>query len=59
MLIWQKMESNDWSLPSKNTWRERNNTESKTQQQQVIMSVASLTQIQESFIAVRIIVFYF
>lgn len=55
----QKMESNDWSLPSKNTWRERNNTESKTQQQQVIMSVASLTQIQESFIAVRIIVFYF
>ncbi|XP_019125405.2 hormonally up-regulated neu tumor-associated kinase homolog B [Larimichthys crocea] len=27
------LESNDWSLPSKNTWRERNNTESKTQQQ--------------------------
>ncbi|XP_036941921.1 hormonally up-regulated neu tumor-associated kinase homolog B isoform X3 [Acanthopagrus latus] len=30
----KKIESNDWSLPSKNTWRERNNTESKTQQQQ-------------------------
>uniref|UniRef100_A0A3B4TVQ0 non-specific serine/threonine protein kinase n=1 Tax=Seriola dumerili TaxID=41447 RepID=A0A3B4TVQ0_SERDU len=29
----KKLETNDWSLPSKNTWRERNNTESKTQQQ--------------------------
>uniref|UniRef100_UPI0037E7A099 hormonally up-regulated neu tumor-associated kinase homolog A n=1 Tax=Semicossyphus pulcher TaxID=241346 RepID=UPI0037E7A099 len=29
----KKLESNDWSLPSKNTWRERNNPESKAQQQ--------------------------
>ncbi|XP_030578274.1 hormonally up-regulated neu tumor-associated kinase homolog [Archocentrus centrarchus] len=29
----KKLENNDWSLPSKNTWRERNNTESKTPQQ--------------------------
>ncbi|XP_045917331.1 hormonally up-regulated neu tumor-associated kinase homolog [Micropterus dolomieu] len=29
----KKLESNDWSIPSKNTWRERNSTESKTQQQ--------------------------
>ncbi|XP_028461071.1 hormonally up-regulated neu tumor-associated kinase isoform X2 [Perca flavescens] len=29
----KKLESNDWSLPSKNTWRERHTTESKTQQQ--------------------------
>ncbi|XP_032399439.1 hormonally up-regulated neu tumor-associated kinase homolog [Etheostoma spectabile] len=27
----KKLESNDWSLPSKNTWRERNTAESKTQ----------------------------
>ncbi|KAI3364520.1 hypothetical protein L3Q82_011302 [Scortum barcoo] len=29
----KKLESNDWSLPSKNTWRERNNADSKAQQQ--------------------------
>nr|XP_020489135.1 hormonally up-regulated neu tumor-associated kinase homolog [Labrus bergylta] len=29
----KKLESNDWSLPSKNTWRERHNSESKAQQQ--------------------------
>ncbi|XP_075940852.1 uncharacterized protein LOC142942433 [Anarhichas minor] len=29
----KKIESNDWSLPSKNTWRERHNAESKTLQQ--------------------------
>nr|XP_046229739.1 hormonally up-regulated neu tumor-associated kinase homolog [Scatophagus argus] len=29
----KKLESNDWSLPSKTTWRERNNTDSKTQEQ--------------------------
>ncbi|KAG7508883.1 hormonally up-regulated neu tumor-associated kinase-like [Solea senegalensis] len=29
----KKLESNDWSLPSKNTWREKSNTESKNQQQ--------------------------
>ncbi|XP_034554785.1 hormonally up-regulated neu tumor-associated kinase [Notolabrus celidotus] len=29
----KKLESGDWSLPSKNTWRERNNSESKAQQQ--------------------------
>ncbi|KAM4521437.1 uncharacterized protein PAE49_001542 [Odontesthes bonariensis] len=29
----KKLENDDWSLPSKNTWRDRNNTESKTQQQ--------------------------
>ncbi|XP_054475086.1 LOW QUALITY PROTEIN: hormonally up-regulated neu tumor-associated kinase homolog [Anoplopoma fimbria] len=29
----KKMESNNWSLPSNNTWREKHNTESKTQQQ--------------------------
>ncbi|KAM3602925.1 uncharacterized protein V6R79_013471 [Siganus canaliculatus] len=28
----KKLESNDWSLPSKTTWRERTNTEGKTQQ---------------------------
>ncbi|XP_034756494.1 hormonally up-regulated neu tumor-associated kinase homolog [Etheostoma cragini] len=29
----KKLESNDWSLPGKNTWRERNTSESKTKQQ--------------------------
>ncbi|KAK2856484.1 hypothetical protein Q5P01_005219 [Channa striata] len=29
----KKLESTDWSPTMKNTWRERNNTESKTQQQ--------------------------
>ncbi|XP_049914627.1 hormonally up-regulated neu tumor-associated kinase [Epinephelus moara] len=29
----KKLENNDWTLPSKNTWRERHNTDSKTQQQ--------------------------
>ncbi|XP_069570296.1 LOW QUALITY PROTEIN: hormonally up-regulated neu tumor-associated kinase [Brachyistius frenatus] len=29
----KKLDSNDWSLPSKNTWREKNITDSKTQQQ--------------------------
>uniref|UniRef100_A0A3Q1CDK0 non-specific serine/threonine protein kinase n=1 Tax=Amphiprion ocellaris TaxID=80972 RepID=A0A3Q1CDK0_AMPOC len=29
----KKLESSDWCLPSKNTWRERSNTESNTQQQ--------------------------
>uniref|UniRef100_UPI003AAD6BFF uncharacterized protein n=1 Tax=Centroberyx gerrardi TaxID=166262 RepID=UPI003AAD6BFF len=29
----KKLDSSEWSLPSKNTWRERNNTGSKTQQQ--------------------------
>ncbi|XP_008277853.1 hormonally up-regulated neu tumor-associated kinase homolog [Stegastes partitus] len=29
----KKLESSDWSLPSKNTWRERSNTETNTQQQ--------------------------
>ncbi|XP_041660695.1 hormonally up-regulated neu tumor-associated kinase homolog B [Cheilinus undulatus] len=29
----KKLESNDWSLPSKNTWRERTIIESKAQQQ--------------------------
>ncbi|XP_034435971.1 hormonally up-regulated neu tumor-associated kinase homolog [Hippoglossus hippoglossus] len=29
----KKLQTNDWSLPSKNTWREKNNTESKTHQQ--------------------------
>ncbi|KAK5880372.1 hypothetical protein CesoFtcFv8_023407 [Champsocephalus esox] len=30
----KKLENNDWSLPSKNTWRERHNADSKTQNEQ-------------------------
>ncbi|XP_047429988.1 hormonally up-regulated neu tumor-associated kinase homolog [Mugil cephalus] len=40
----KKLESNDWSLPSKNTWRERNNTESKTQQQNELTNEKSSKQ---------------
>lgn len=29
--IWQKLESIDWSLPIKEPWREKSDTESKTQ----------------------------
>lgn len=34
--FWQKLETSDGSLPSKNTWRERNNTDSKTQHQVIL-----------------------
>ncbi|XP_044026030.1 hormonally up-regulated neu tumor-associated kinase [Siniperca chuatsi] len=40
----KKLESNDWSLPRKNTWRERNNTESKTQQQNEPTNQKSMKQ---------------
>ncbi|XP_059212635.1 hormonally up-regulated neu tumor-associated kinase homolog [Centropristis striata] len=40
----KKMEINDWSLPSKNTWRERHNTDSKTQQQNELTNEKSSKQ---------------
>uniref|UniRef100_A0A8D2ZTZ5 non-specific serine/threonine protein kinase n=1 Tax=Scophthalmus maximus TaxID=52904 RepID=A0A8D2ZTZ5_SCOMX len=40
----KKLETNDWILPSKNTWREKNNTESKTQQQNEATSGKSSKQ---------------
>ncbi|CAI5683239.1 hormonally up-regulated neu tumor-associated kinase homolog A isoform X1 [Oreochromis niloticus] len=43
----KKLENNDWSLPSKNTWKERNNTESQTPQQNEPTNEKSLKQLSK------------